>query len=118
MPEPDRSSFGEPQVWPGAIVDPGQSLVANDGQRLEFDNRLEDGMEFERRECVLEPCFRGRDIASIGEGKPLRYNSDMAFVLVPPDQPKLGGVRAVSCKQGSLEQSTQCSLAFLARHFA
>ena len=28
-------------------------------------------------------------IASIGEQKPLRYNADMAFVLVPPDQPRI-----------------------------
>jgi hypothetical protein len=28
-------------------------------------------------------------IASIGMDKPLRYNPDMAFVLVPPDQPKV-----------------------------
>ncbi len=28
-------------------------------------------------------------IASIGPGKPLRYNTDMAFILVPPDQKKV-----------------------------
>jgi len=28
-------------------------------------------------------------IESIGGGKPLRYNADMAFVLVPPDQPRV-----------------------------
>jgi hypothetical protein len=28
-------------------------------------------------------------IASIGPEKPLRYNVDMAFILVPPDQPKV-----------------------------
>jgi hypothetical protein len=28
-------------------------------------------------------------IASVGAAKPLRYNPDMAFVLVPPNQPKL-----------------------------
>jgi hypothetical protein len=28
-------------------------------------------------------------ITSIGAGKPLRYNLDMGFVLVPPDQPKV-----------------------------
>ncbi|MEQ8788094.1 MAG: hypothetical protein RIC55_17430 [Pirellulaceae bacterium] len=28
-------------------------------------------------------------IASIGRDKPLRYNVDMAFILVPPDQPKI-----------------------------
>ncbi|MFN0050860.1 MAG: hypothetical protein ACKV0T_01630 [Planctomycetales bacterium] len=28
-------------------------------------------------------------VASIGADKPLRYNADMAFVLVPPDQPKI-----------------------------
>lgn len=31
-----------------------------------------------------------RIVASIGEKKPLRYNPDMAFAIVPPDQPKLG----------------------------
>jgi hypothetical protein len=30
-----------------------------------------------------------RIIASIGADKPLRYNPDMAFVLVPPDQPRV-----------------------------
>ena len=30
-----------------------------------------------------------RIIASIGAEKPLRYNPDMAFVLVPPDQPRV-----------------------------
>jgi hypothetical protein len=28
-------------------------------------------------------------IASIGPGKPFRYNPDMGYVLVPPDQPKI-----------------------------
>lgn len=28
-------------------------------------------------------------VASVGADKPLRYNPDMAFVLVPPDQPKV-----------------------------
>lgn len=28
-------------------------------------------------------------VASVGADKPLRYNDDMAFVLVPPDQPKV-----------------------------
>jgi hypothetical protein len=28
-------------------------------------------------------------IASIGAGKPLRYNADMSFILVPPDQKKV-----------------------------
>lgn len=28
-------------------------------------------------------------VASIGADKPLRYNTDMAYVLVPPDQPKV-----------------------------
>ena len=28
-------------------------------------------------------------VASIGTDKPLRYNTDMAFVLVPPDQPRV-----------------------------
>ena len=28
-------------------------------------------------------------IASIGADKPLRYNPDMGFVLVPPDQPRV-----------------------------
>ncbi len=28
-------------------------------------------------------------IASIGRDKPLRYNPDMAFILVPPDQPRV-----------------------------
>jgi hypothetical protein len=28
-------------------------------------------------------------VASVGENKPLRYNPDMAFVLVPPDQKKI-----------------------------
>jgi hypothetical protein len=30
-----------------------------------------------------------RIIASIGADKPLRYNTDMGFVLVPPDQPRV-----------------------------
>jgi hypothetical protein len=30
-----------------------------------------------------------RIIASIGANKPLRYNTDMSFILVPPDQPKV-----------------------------
>ncbi len=29
-------------------------------------------------------------VASIGADKPFRYNPDMAFVLVPPEQPKVG----------------------------
>jgi hypothetical protein len=28
-------------------------------------------------------------VAAIGPAKPLRYNPDMAFILVPPDQPKI-----------------------------
>ncbi len=28
-------------------------------------------------------------VASIGNGKPLRYNADMAFILVPPDQKRV-----------------------------
>ena len=28
-------------------------------------------------------------VASIGEDKPFRYNADMAFILVPPDQPRV-----------------------------
>jgi hypothetical protein len=28
-------------------------------------------------------------VASIGNDKPLRYNTDMAYVLVPPDQPRI-----------------------------
>src|SRR4029077_2050715 len=28
-------------------------------------------------------------IASIGANKPFRYNADMGFILVPPDQPKV-----------------------------
>lgn len=28
-------------------------------------------------------------IASIGDKKPLRYNTDMGFIIVPPDQPKV-----------------------------
>src|SRR5262245_16240913 len=28
-------------------------------------------------------------VASIGSAKPLRYNADMAFVLVPPNQPEI-----------------------------
>ena len=28
-------------------------------------------------------------IASIGVDKPLRYNADMAFILVPPDQKRV-----------------------------
>src|SRR4051812_45571085 len=28
-------------------------------------------------------------VASIGVAKPLRYNADMAFILVPPDQKKI-----------------------------
>jgi hypothetical protein len=30
-----------------------------------------------------------RIVASIGRDKPLRYNTDMGFVLVPPDQPRV-----------------------------
>jgi hypothetical protein len=30
-----------------------------------------------------------RIVASVGNGKPLRYNPDMGFVLVPPDQKKI-----------------------------
>lgn len=30
-----------------------------------------------------------RIVASVGAGKPLRYNPDMGFVLVPPGQPKI-----------------------------
>ncbi len=36
----------------------------------------------------LHPNSR-RIVASIGRDKPLRYNADMAFVLVPPDQPRV-----------------------------
>lgn len=36
----------------------------------------------------LHPNSKGI-IASIGVDKPLRYNPDMAFILVPPDQPKV-----------------------------
>src|SRR4051812_12659029 len=28
-------------------------------------------------------------VASVGVGKPLRYNTDMGFILVPPGQPKV-----------------------------
>jgi len=31
-----------------------------------------------------------RIIASVGADKPLRYNADMGFVIVPPDQPRVG----------------------------
>jgi hypothetical protein len=37
-----------------------------------------------------------RIVASIGRDKPLRYNTDMGFVLVPPDQPRVP-VRIVQC---------------------
>ncbi|MFT5129802.1 MAG: hypothetical protein ACI8W8_003431 [Rhodothermales bacterium] len=30
-----------------------------------------------------------RIVASIGSNKPLRYNPDMAFIIVPPDQPRV-----------------------------
>ena len=30
-----------------------------------------------------------RIVASVGADKPFRYNSDMGFVLVPPDQPRI-----------------------------
>ena len=28
-------------------------------------------------------------VASVGANKPLRYNADMTFVIVPPDQPRV-----------------------------
>lgn len=51
-------------------------------------------------------------IDSVGANKPLRYNPDMAFVLVPPDQKKID-LKLVSLVPGDAEQPlAECGLHF------
>ncbi len=46
-------------------------------------------------------------IASIGADKPLRYNTDMSFILVPPDQKKVE-VKLVETPRNRTRARTRC----------